>query len=61
MVQNNTCTHHQNEELKQFLLSTKRKILVEASPYDQIWGIGMTGDDVDAINPIKWRGQNLLG
>ncbi len=51
----------QNESLKQFLISTKNKILVEASPVDVIWGIGMTEDNVNAINPREWKGQNLLG
>ena len=51
----------QNAELKGFLLSTGEKILVEASPYDRIWGIGMGKDDEFAGNPLKWRGQNLLG
>ena len=31
----------QNEELKAFLRSTENKVLVEASPYDTIWGIGL--------------------
>lgn len=36
-------------------------ILVEASPYDGIWGIKMAETDENAHNPLKWRGQNLLG
>ncbi len=51
----------QNAKLREFLLSTKDKILVEASPVDKIWGIGMSADDENAHNPVKWRGQNLLG
>lgn len=51
----------QNEELMQFLLQTGDKILVEASPYDKIWGIGMSADDEKIDNPLEWRGQNLLG
>jgi len=35
----------QNENLKQFLLQTKNRVLVEASPYDKIWSIGMSADD----------------
>ena len=56
--------HHkfsQNPELKTFLLNTKNRILVEASPVDAIWGIGMAGDHKDVMNPEKWRGLNLLG
>ncbi|HEX7868787.1 MAG TPA: NADAR family protein [Chryseobacterium sp.] len=51
----------QNEEFKEFLLSTNDKILVEASPYDTIWGIGMLETDPDVQNPSLWKGENLLG
>ena len=51
----------QNPELKTFLLNTKNRVLVEASPVDAIWGIGMAGDHKDVLNPEKWRGLNLLG
>lgn len=51
----------QNKELKEYLLSTKNKILVEASPMDAIWGIKMSAENIDSNNPVKWRGQNLLG
>ena len=51
----------QNEAFKEFLLSTNDKILVEASPYDTIWGIGMLETDPKAQNPSLWNGENLLG
>ncbi|HEY0255035.1 MAG TPA: NADAR family protein, partial [Kofleriaceae bacterium] len=51
----------QNEELKRVLLATKNTELVEASPYDKIWGIGLSAEDPKAQDPRKWRGQNLLG
>ena len=51
----------QNSELKKFLLSTGDTILVEASPYDAIWGIKMSRNDKDILNPLKWKGKNLLG
>src|SRR5699024_5169580 len=44
--------------LKQQLLETKDKIIVEASPYDTIWGIGMGENDKGVDNPRNWRGQN---
>jgi len=51
----------QNTELKTFLLNTKDRVLVEASPVDAIWGIGMAGDHKDVLDPEKWQGLNLLG
>ncbi|MCI8423602.1 MAG: NADAR family protein [Lawsonibacter sp.] len=51
----------QNPELKDFLLRTGDKILVEASPRDRIWGIGMGASNENAANPAAWRGQNRLG
>lgn len=51
----------QNPELGDYLKSTKNRILVEASPRDRIWGIGMGQSNPDAENPMKWRGRNLLG
>ena len=51
----------QNEELKAFLRSTENKVLVEASPYDTIWGIGLSADAPEAKRPELWKGTNLLG
>ena len=50
-----------DERLKALLLSTKGKILVEASPVDKIWGVGMSHNDPNISNPKKWKGENLLG
>jgi len=51
----------QNDELGDELLATGNKILVEASPYDTIWGIGMGEKEPGINNPANWRGLNLLG
>jgi ribA/ribD-fused uncharacterized protein len=51
----------QNENLKQTILNTGFKIIVEASPYDTIWGIGIHFDDDDCLDQDKWKGFNLLG
>lgn len=51
----------QNSQLKSFLLETEDTVIVEASPYDKIWGIGLKAEDPDAYNPEKWNGENLLG
>ena len=47
--------------IKNILISTKDSILVEASPYDKIWGIGMSSNNENIENPLLWRGLNLLG
>ncbi|MFD9393909.1 NADAR family protein [Streptomyces sp. NPDC060000] len=47
--------------LRAFLLGTGERVLVEASPMDRVWGIGLTADDEAAMNPERWRGANLLG
>jgi len=51
----------QHEDLKQLLLDTEGTTLVEASPYDKIWGIGLDKYHPDAMIREKWQGQNLLG
>ena len=51
----------QHEHLLVALLETEGKILVEASPHDSIWGIGMKEDHPDILDPLKWKGHNLLG
>ncbi|MFC4507511.1 MULTISPECIES: NADAR family protein [Streptomyces] len=48
-------------ELSAFLLNTGERVLVEASPMDRIWGIGLTANDEAAQDPERWRGANLLG
>jgi hypothetical protein len=51
----------QHPELKSFLLNTNTRIIVEASPVDAIWGIGMAQDHPDVYAPHLWKGENLLG
>lgn len=51
----------QNKELRNFLINTKEAVLVEASPLDKIWGIGMSEDQQEVTNPFLWKGTNLLG
>ncbi len=51
----------QNPALKEYLLSTGTKVLVEASGRDAIWGIGHFEQDSRAKDPLQWRGLNLLG
>ncbi|MEV1328179.1 NADAR family protein [Micromonospora costi] len=51
----------QHARLREFLLATTERVLVEASPTDRVWGIGLTADDPRAADPLAWRGANLLG
>ena len=51
----------QNKDLRDYLLGTGDRILVEASPLDRVWGIGLAADDPRAEQVTSWRGQNLLG
>ena len=51
----------QNPKLKQFLINTGTKVLVEASPVDKIWGVGLAAADKHIYNPRLWKGLNLLG
>ena len=51
----------QNPTLAAFLVGTKDRVLVEASPVDRVWGIGLAATSSAAIRPEDWRGLNLLG
>lgn len=51
----------QNPRIQEELLGTGDRILVEASPYDTIWGIGLKETDPRALDMSQWRGENLLG
>lgn len=51
----------QNENLAVELLSTGDRVLVEASPIDFIWGVGLAVDDPRVLDPSNWKGLNLLG
>ena len=61
VVEGNRAKFSQNKQLKDYLLGTGNKILVEASPWDKIWGIGLATNEVGFDNPNKWEGENLLG
>lgn len=48
-------------ELREYLLGTNSRVLVEASPLDRVWGVGLAADDARVRDPAQWRGENLLG
>ncbi|MEU3018434.1 MULTISPECIES: NADAR family protein [unclassified Nocardiopsis] len=61
VVRGSVAKFGQNEDLLAFLLGTAQRVLVEASPRDRIWGIGLGRDHEHAERPRHWRGRNLLG
>ena len=61
VVKGNLAKFSQHDELKAFLLATGNRVLVEASPVDKIWGVGLAKDDENIANPLNWNGLNLLG
>jgi len=61
VVQGNIHKFNQHIAYADYLVNTKDRILVEASPVDKIWGIGLSKDAEHIDNPHFWCGQNLLG
>ena len=58
------CKFEQNSELRsKFMELGKSRFFVEGSPYDKIWGIGMSADNKNVYDPSHWYSdaQNLLG
>jgi ribA/ribD-fused uncharacterized protein len=61
VVRGNEAKFGQRDDLRDYLIGTGEHILVEASPMDRIWGIGLSARDASADEPALWRGLNLLG
>jgi len=61
VTQGNILKFIQNEQLRDIMFKDSNLILVEASPYDKIWGVGLHFDDNLILNQDNWRGENLLG
>ncbi|WP_435234704.1 NADAR family protein [Psychromonas sp. PT13] len=61
VVKANVAKFQSNAALKEFLLNTHHRVLVEASPVDKVWGIGLAEDNKSSENPNLWKGENLLG
>lgn len=61
VVKANVAKFQSNSELQMFLLNTNNRVLVEASPVDKVWGVGLSIDNEFIENPNHWKGDNLLG
>ena len=61
VIKGNRLKFGQNPDLMKILLKTGNKMIVEASPYDKIWGIGLNASDAIKTPVEQWPGQNLLG
>lgn len=61
VYQGNYAKFSQNPSLRERLLDTRGTILVEASPKDRVWGIGLSEGDPRAHDRSAWQGENLLG
>ena len=61
VIAGNMAKFGQHPQLLDFLLGTSSRVLVEASPQDRVWGIGLAADDERAGSPESWQGLNLLG
>ncbi|WP_434450306.1 NADAR family protein [Lentzea sp. E54] len=61
VVEGNLAKFGQNPPLRSYLVGTGSRILVEASPQDRVWGIGLVASDPRAADPASWLGLNLLG
>lgn len=61
VVKGNLAKFSQNEALREYLLQTGNRILVETSPTDHIWGVGLEKNNPKIENPLLWKGENLLG
>lgn len=61
VVKGNLAKFTQHPALGAWLVATGDRILVEASPTDKVWGVGLGITDPAVRDPRKWRGANLLG
>ncbi len=60
-IEGNLAKFTQHPDLHAYLLGTHPAVLVEASPQDAVWGIGLDAAQREARTPSRWPGRNLLG
>ncbi|MCL2089718.1 MAG: NADAR family protein [Micrococcales bacterium] len=61
VLNGNYAKFSQDPDLRSYLTGTGDAVLVEASPLDTVWGIGLGANNERATDPARWRGANLLG
>lgn len=61
VYQGNMYKFQQHGNLLDSLMATRGTILVEASPFDKVWGIGLAESDDRCLTQETWRGVNWLG
>ena len=61
VYQANYAKFTQNPAMRDELMATGNLEIVEASPYDKIWGIGLHETDERAWDKSTWLGTNWLG
>ena len=61
VVQASVLKFSSDTRLRDYLVGTGSRVLVEASPTDQIWGIGLDAESAENKDPSQWNGRNLLG
>jgi len=61
VLDGNLLKFSQDKVLARALLATGDKLLVEASPLDKIWGVGLNPETASRTSKSQWKGLNLLG
>lgn len=61
VAEGNLAKFSQHPNFAEVLVTSGSRVLVEASPVDRIWGVGLAADDAAVTDPGRWRGLNLLG
>ena len=61
VVEGSVLKFQADAHLRDYLLATRNRVLVEASPKDTVWGVGLPADFDGIEVPTRWQGLNLLG
>ena len=51
----------QDGDLREYLMETGDRHLVEGAWYDPVWGVGLAWDDDRILDAANWQGTNWLG